>query len=246
MTVDVVGVGLIALATALATGLGVFPVMRMHVDKERSVVITSALAAGSMLGASVGLFYEGSSGSVFKTFLGALVGVVLVFSARGLMGQRDSATFGALKGARGVTASLIVGVMTVHSFTEGAAVGVSFAGKESLGLVISAAIAIHNIPEGVAISLAMMPFGVPARKAAFWSIFSSLPQPLMAVPAYLAVRSFEPLLPVGLGFAGGAMTWIVITHLLPEALASKSRSLALLSLLGSAVLMLAIEFAVGL
>ena len=57
-------------------------------------------------------------------------------------------------------------------------------------------------------------------KASLWSIFTSLPQPLMAVPAYVFVRMFEPLLPIGLGFAAGAMIWMVFAELIPDALKS--------------------------
>lgn len=236
---------LVALGTALATGLGVLPVVAMRVDEKRSVVISNALAGGCMLGASVGLFYVGGSRSIAGTLVGAFVGAVVIMATRLLLGRTREAHVGDLRGARGLTALLVIGVMTVHSFTEGAAVGVSFAGKESLGIVIAIAIAIHNIPEGVAISLALVPFGASARSAAGWSIFSSLPQPLMAVPAYLAVRAFEPLLPAGLGFAGGAMTWMVITQLLPESMVPGSRPIALTALIGSTVLMLAIEIAIG-
>ena len=56
-----------------------------------------------------------------------------------------------------------------------------------------------------------------AGRAAFWSVFSSLPQPLMAVPAFAFVEAFGPLLPYGLGFAAGAMTWMVFAELLPDA-----------------------------
>lgn len=235
----------VALATALATGLGVLPVMAVRVNEHKSIALSGALAGGFMLGASAGLVYEGSQRSLSGTILGALVGIAFIVVTRALLGQTRDAHIGNLRGARGMTALLVVGTMTVHSLTEGVALGVSFAGEESLGILIAIAIAIHNIPEGVAISLALVPFGVSAPRAAAWSIFSSLPQPLMAVPAYLAVRTFEPLLPAGLGFAAGAMTWMVFTQLLPEAFAPGHRRLAMAALVTSTALMIAIELVIG-
>jgi ZIP family zinc transporter len=117
----------------------------------------------------------------------------------------------------GLSNAAAAGLMTAHSFTEGVGLGVSFGSGTDLGLFITLAIAVHNIPEGLAISLVLVPRGVGAGRAAFWSVFSSLPQPLMAVPAFAFVEAFGPLLPYGLGFAAGAMTWMVFAELLPDA-----------------------------
>jgi zinc transporter ZupT len=108
--------------------------------------------------------------------------------------------------------------MTAHSVAEGIGVGSAFGDSDRLGLVIALAIAVHNIPEGLAISLVLVPRGTRVRTAAGWSVFSSLPQPLLAVPAFLFVEAFAGLLPVGLGFAAGAMLWMVGRELVPEAL----------------------------
>ncbi|MGD2070431.1 MAG: ZIP family metal transporter, partial [Gemmatimonadota bacterium] len=124
---------------------------------------------------------------------------------------------GQLRGADARKALLIVGVMTLHSFAEGMGVGVSFGGEEGFGIFVSAAIAVHNIPEGLAISLVLVPRGVSVAKAGFWSVFSSVPQPLIAVPAFLLVSWFTPFLPVGLGMAAGAMIWMVVSELFPDA-----------------------------
>jgi zinc transporter ZupT len=112
---------------------------------------------------------------------------------------------------------LIVTVMTVHSLAEGVAIGTSFGGGMALATFITVAIAVHNIPEGVAISAVLRSNGVGVARCAGWSIFSSLPQPVMAVPAFLFVEAFAPALPYGIGFAAGAMVFMVLLEILPEA-----------------------------
>jgi zinc transporter ZupT len=240
--VDALTVFAAALVTALATGLGALPLL-LGSRIERILGLGTALAAGFMAGASAGLFWEGARSSVGRTALGAVLGVLFILVTHRLLGHRRHVEFGALRGADARGALMIVGVMTLHSFTEGIGVGVSFGDGAALGALIATAIAVHNIPEGLAISLVLVPRGISVGRAAAWSVFSSLPQPLMALPAFLLVEWFEPILPVGLGFAGGAMTWMVAAQLLPDALRTSRAGPVAAAAGGAALAMIALQIA---
>ncbi|GBD44045.1 Zinc transporter ZupT [bacterium HR40] len=215
---------LAALATALATGLGALPFLFVREMRRRWLGVSNATAAGLMIAASLTLLVEGAQVSGLRTLLGLALGWMSIRWTHGLMDGREHLSIGSLAGADARKALLVVGVMTLHSFSEGVGVGVSFGGGKELGLFISSAIAFHNIPEGLAISLVLVPRGVSVWLAAWWSVFSSLPQPLMAVPAYLFVSWFAPFLPVGFGLAAGAMFWMTFTEIIPEARADLSRT----------------------
>jgi zinc transporter ZupT len=216
---DTALVFLYALATALATGLGAIPFIFVQEISRRSAAYANAVAAGLMLGASFGLVHQGTGHGRVETLLGAVLGVLFILATQRVLGDRDEedVVFEAVRGEGARKMLLMLVVMTVHSFSEGVAVGVSFGGGITLAALITIAIAIHNIPEGIAITAVLRPQGVPLWKCAGWSIVSSLPQPLMAVPAFLFVHAFAPALPYGLGFAAGAMIFMVLVELLPEA-----------------------------
>jgi ZIP family zinc transporter len=237
--VDAVAVFVAALGTALATGLGAVPFVFARRPSRAWLGVANSLASGFMIGASAGLCYEGGRQSVWRTAAGAIVGALFIAVSGRLIHRRRELHIGALDGADARRALLVVGVMTLHSFSEGVGVGVAFGGEQTLGVLIAIAIAVHNIPEGLAISLVLVPRGTRVRTAAAWSVFSSLPQPLMAVPAFLFVESFSGFLPVGLGFAAGAMVWLVVADLLPEAVATSRPSAVFVATGASALAMLA-------
>ena len=130
--------------------------------------------------------------------------------------------------------ALILGILTVHSFPEGVAVGVSFAelgleggGIDVFGIAVpllavfmTIAISIHNIPEGTAIAIPMRAMGLSKWRMVGAAVFSSLPQPIGAVIAFAFVTWAESFLPFGFGFAAGAMIYLVLTEFIPEALAT--------------------------
>lgn len=209
---------LYALITALATGLGAVPFFFIKNISDSFLGKANAMAAGLMLSASYNLIFEGYRENEWMTLGGMLAGVVLVILADRWMESSFHVDIEHLVGAGSKKMLLFLGIMTIHSFAEGVSVGVSFANTLNFGIFIAIAIAVHNIPEGLAISLVMVPKGTSPLKAVWWSIFSSLPQPIMAIPAFLFVEAFRQYLPLGLGLAAGAMIWMVFAELLPEAL----------------------------
>ena len=222
MSVNVYTVTFAAALTAVATGLGALPFLFVRNVSHRNLGLANGAAAGLMIAASMMLLYEGVAHSVFRVGVGVALGIAGIALSRYFLNGADEVAVGRLRGADALQALMIVGIMTAHSFSEGVGVGVSYGDGDTLGVFITTAIAVHNVPEGLAISLVLVPRGVSVWKAAGWSIVSSLPQPLMALPAFLFVQVFRPFLPVGLGFAAGAMLWMVGKELLPEALEDAS------------------------
>ena len=217
MEPTVATVALAALVTALATGLGALPFIGARTASRSRIGLSSGAAAGFMAAATVLLAWEGAVVSLPWMLVGAALGVTLLALFQRALAHHGDLHVGELRGADASRAITIVAVMTVHSFAEGVGVGVAYADGATLGLVIALAIAIHNIPEGLAISAVLVPRGSTVAAAAGWSILSSLPQPVMAVPAFLFVETFGPLLAPGLGFAAGAMAWMVVRQLIPDA-----------------------------
>ena len=222
--INVVTVTILAFLTAVATGIGALPFLFVRDIARSRLGATNALAAGLMASASILLVLEGAAHGWRGTASGVLAGAVFVWLSGRWLDTRDDLDVGALRGANAKKAILIMGVMTVHSFAEGVGVGVSYGGGEALGLFITAAIALHNVPEGLAIALVLVPRGIGVWAAAGWAVVSSLPQPLLAPPSFLAVEAFEPILGPGLGFAAGAMLAMTVTELIPEALEQAPRA----------------------
>ena len=241
-----------AMITALATGLGALPFLFVKQINDKLLGVGNSIAAGLMLGASIGLIWEGFNMraemdfAVIRLVVGVVLGLVLINLAHRLLeNHEDEIHIGQIEQADAIKMLMIVGVMTAHSFAEGIGVGVSYGGGQSFGNLITGAIAIHNIPEGLAISLVLIPRGTSVPKAAWWSIFSSLPQPLMAIPAFLFVLVFHPFLPVGLGLAAGAMIWMVFTELMPEAFEEVSRLTASTTMVTAVAGMLIFQALIG-
>jgi zinc transporter ZupT len=124
---EAVLVFLLALLTALATGLGALPFHFARKPTRRWLGLSNAAAAGLMLAASLGLAYEGALRGPVGVLVGAGLGFVFIILVRRLVSvEEHPAVFAGLGGLDARKGLLIVGIMTAHSFTEGVGLGVSF------------------------------------------------------------------------------------------------------------------------
>jgi len=156
LTAPITQVFLYALLTAVTTGLGAVPFFFIKDISPSLLGKSNAAASGLMLAASFSLIREGYNVSEWMTIGGMAAGVILVVAAHKWMENRNEVNVSDLIGGKRKQMLMFLGIMTVHSFAEGVSVGVSFASTMEFGVFIAIAIAIHNIPEGLAISLVMV------------------------------------------------------------------------------------------
>jgi zinc transporter, ZIP family len=112
------GVFITALITDLACGLGALPFFFTKSFSRRWLSPTTAIAAGLMVAASFGLVYEGLDYSALGTSMGALLGLGFIVVSRSVLGHRHEGVLG-MDNASGTKALVFIGVMTIHSATEG-------------------------------------------------------------------------------------------------------------------------------
>ena len=117
---------------------------------------------------------------------------------------------------------LLISAITLHNIPEGLAVGVAFgaaASGDGIGAAIALAIGIgmQNFPEGAAVSLPLRREGLSRKESFWWGQLSALVEPIAAVLGAAVVVYMDPLLPYALAFAAGAMIFVVVEELVPEA-----------------------------
>lgn len=114
---------------------------------------------------------------------------------------------------------LLMLAMTLHNIPEGLAVGVAFASHDNLlpAIILSLGIGIQNFPEGTAISLPMYQSGQSKFQALMYGQFSGIVEIPSAIIGYLFATFISSLLPFALCFAAGAMMFVCVENLIPEA-----------------------------
>ncbi len=143
--------------------------------------------------------------------------------------------------------------VTIHNLPEGMAVGVVLAGALQAGVDISmtaalataAGIAIQNIPEGAIISMPMRAEGNSRMKSFVIGSLSGIVEPLGGALVILLASMITPMLPYLLAFAAGAMFYVVIEELIPEASEGEHSNLSTIGFAMGFVLMMMLDVVLG-
>lgn len=149
--------------------------------------------------------------------------------------------------------TMMVFAVTLHNIPEGMAVGVTFAGAllGNTGIMMAGAfvlaigIAIQNFPEGAIISMPLKSEGVSKTKAFLYGTLSGIVEPIGAIITILLTNAVVPFLPYFLSFAAGAMIYVVIEELIPEAKDGDHSNIATIGFAVGFVIMMILDVALG-
>lgn len=149
--------------------------------------------------------------------------------------------------------TMLVLAVTLHNIPEGMAVGVIFAGLASGSqgvtcagaLALSLGIAIQNFPEGAIISMPLKSSGLSKNKSFIYGMLSGIVEPIGAGLTILMASLVVPILPYLLAFAAGAMVYVVVEELIPEASQGHHSNIATIGFAIGFVVMMMLDVALG-
>ncbi len=241
----------------LGTSLGAFCVFFIkNKFGEKFKQAINGFAGGVMIAASVwsllipAMEYETSTSLGMFSFLPATVGLALgiVFLILSDKFIPDTEHIGL-----GESNKMLFLSVSIHNLPEGMAVGVVYAALlssptlESLGgaFALSLGIALQNIPEGAIISMPLASDGMKKRKAFLYGILSGVIEPIGAFVTLLAVAFVLPILPYLLGFAAGAMIYVVLKELLPMTIDTEKSNIGVIAFAAGFSFMMMLDVALG-
>lgn len=150
--------------------------------------------------------------------------------------------------------TLLVFAVTLHNIPEGMAVGLSFAlaaqhgGNPALytaAMALAIGIGIQNFPEGAAISLPLRQEGMSRGKAFLCGSLSGIVEPIFGILTVLIAGAISPLMPWLLSFAAGAMMYVVVEELIPEAHLGEHSNIGTLGVMAGFLIMMVLDVALG-
>jgi ZIP family zinc transporter len=165
-----------------------------------------AVAGGLMLGAGYLLMSRGLEAAPLVAMTGAVVGVGYTFQAQRYAGLDRPLME---EGYKAILQN------TLHAASEGVAIGAAMAVEMSFGIFLALALALHNVSEGVALTELLEQRGIRPIDGAGLCVVTNISQPLLAIVTFALMPAFGSFEPAVLGFAAGALLFLVLTELAP-------------------------------
>lgn len=211
-----------------------------------------AFAAGVMLAAAVlglivpSLEYGGNYG-VLITVAGIFAGALFLNVIDKLVPHLHRLVGAEEGGGANLSKVLLfVTAIAIHNLPEGIAAGVGFgAGDNTRALIVAGGIALQNIPEGMVIIGPMLAAGVSPKRTFLCALMTGLVEVAGALLGYFAVSVAELILPFALAFAGGTMLYVISADMIPETHAHGHQKGATYTLLAGFCVMLAMDVLLG-
>lgn len=232
----------VLLYSALAAGasaLGALPFAFGDGPRQVWIGAAYALASGFMLGAGYLLMSQGLAREALFAVLGGGLGVAYTWWTQAYPGTdrlevSPEGEVGRDAGYKTILQS------TLHAASEGVAIGVAMVVDVSLGIFMALALAVHNVGEGMALTAVLRQRGMTVGESAGLCVVTNVTQPLFAVVAFALSPALGHFLPAALGFAAGALVFLVLTELAPASYERASRTLVatLMSISAAAVVFL--------
>ena len=156
--------------------------------------------------------------------------------------------------SRSKRTTLLFSAVTLHNIPEGMAVGLAFAlaiqngGEPAMfapAIALALGIGIQNFPEGAAISLPLHQEGVSRGQAFFWGSMSGIVEPIFGILAVLLAFWIAPFMPWLLAFAAGAMLYVVVEELIPEANLDKHSHAGTMGVMAGFLVMMILDTTLG-
>ena len=206
---------LVSLLAGAATGLGgILGVLFKPV--ERSLVLGLGFSSGVMLGVTfLILVMESLKGGFLLSFSGFIIGSLVFLLMDFVLPHMHIIESKSSLFRLGV---LIAIGIAIHDLPEGFGIGSGYGVSGELGMVIAIAVTLHNIPEGIAIAIPFHFYGMSRLKTVLISFAAGISTLIGALIAFFFLGSAtEKLMYSGLAFAAGAMFYITVNELIPEA-----------------------------
>jgi zinc transporter, ZIP family len=252
----IVVIGFVAsILAGLATGAGALPALFFKNISRNLFNSMLGAAAGVMLAATAfsllvpGMAYGNAiwpGKGIYVVSLGMLIGAAFLhYADRQLPHVHfDSISDVHLTSLKKVWLFIIA--ITIHNFPEGMSVGVSFgSGEMKNGIVLAIAIALQNIPEGLAVALPLVGLGYNKWKAVGIATLTGLVEPVGGLLGITMVTVFQPILPIAMGFAAGAMLFVISEEIIPETHSEGRSRYATFALMIGFIIMMVLDNMLG-